>query len=406
MLSLLALWPAWLYLARRAGDGSDEPLGMLALAALLLAGSRPLVAGPRPLSRPALAAYTAALLTLPPLLQAAVALLALFARTPATTALCLLSLPSLASLQFYGGYPLRVLVAEGALRMLASLGFAVQREGVALRWGGHLVSVDPPCSGLRMLWMALFLVALLAWRREWGWRTTAQRGLEALALTVLANAVRVAALFLVAVWHLPAWLHEPVGGVCFLFPALLLGRPDRASIRPRMYPKSVDHDPPKPGSSGRTRVERCCVAPSQPALCLLVAALGFLPHPQPAPPGACPPWPTTLDGTELRWEAPADVPPGFPGRAALFRTGTAGVLVRQVTRPTRLLHASADCLRAQGLTPQQDGPRYQAGDWDIEERLVDADGRRFDDVSVWYWAAQLGRTRGPWTALTIARPRR
>ena len=70
------------------------------------------------------------------------------------------------------------------------------------------------------------------------------------------------------------------------------------------------------------------------------------------------------------------------------------MLVRQVT------HASADCLRAQGLTPLQSGPRYQAGGWDIEER------RRYDDVSAWYWAAHLGRTRGPWTALTIARPRK
>ena len=34
LLCALAAWPSWLWAARRLGDGSDDPLGIIALATL------------------------------------------------------------------------------------------------------------------------------------------------------------------------------------------------------------------------------------------------------------------------------------------------------------------------------------------------------------------------------------
>jgi hypothetical protein len=36
------------------------------------------------------------------------------------------------------------------------------------------------------------------------------------------------------------------------------------------------------------------------------------------------------------------------------------------------------------------------------ERIYDGQGKAWTDVSSWYWAAMVGRTRGPWFAVTVA----
>jgi len=38
------------------------------------------------------------------------------------------------------------------------------------------------------------------------------------------------------------------------------------------------------------------------------------------------------------------------------------------------------------------------------ERIEDARGLAFTDASAWFWAAQLGRSTGPWQAITVATP--
>ena len=110
--------------------------------------------------------------------------------------LSLLSLPLLASLQFYAGYPLRVITAE-ASRWLLAAGFEVERSGASLLVDGRLVIVDAPCSGVQMLWLGYFtacVVALHAGRRNASFlaRLPAVSALV-LAGNVLRNAVLVAA---------------------------------------------------------------------------------------------------------------------------------------------------------------------------------------------------------------------
>ena len=126
--------------------------------------------------------------------------------------LSLLSLPLLASLQFYAGYPLRVVTAE-ASRWLLSAGFSVERSGASLLVDGQLVIVDAPCSGVQMLWLGYFtacVVALHAGRRDGSFLARLPAvSILVLAGNVLRNSVLVA---LEASGRHPAgWLHEAVG---------------------------------------------------------------------------------------------------------------------------------------------------------------------------------------------------
>jgi hypothetical protein len=108
----------------------------------------------------------------------------------------------------------------------------------------------------------------------------------------------------------------------------------------------------------------------------------------------------------------------FPGRVARFRVGSGEELVlREVQRPTRMLHPAADCWRGIGwqvgtaqlvregsdkgsalwrcFEATHDGQRVR-----VCERIVDAQGLAFTDTSAWFWAASLGQSTGPWQAIT------
>jgi exosortase/archaeosortase family protein len=178
-LHAAALWPHGLWAARRLADGSDDPLGLAALAVLLLWLVR---AAPRLRIEPRLGwlaaaaaltvAATAAYWLAPPLPAALLAALALSAhlcawlpaRAPRwpLAGLTLLALPIVASLQFYAGYPLRVVTAEVSAGLLQAAGLAAERSGAAMVVNGRLVIVDAPCSGVQMAWMAYFAACAVA----------------------------------------------------------------------------------------------------------------------------------------------------------------------------------------------------------------------------------------------------
>jgi exosortase/archaeosortase family protein len=230
-LALLAaaIWPTGWWMAQRMLDGSDEPLGLLALSALTLLLWRcrgALRAAPRlgwlALALAAAVASTATLWQVPPLVSSLLGLLALGAGLaaflPASIAtspvlgLSVLSLPLLASLQFYAGYPLRVVTAE-ASRWLLAAGFSVERSGASLLVNGRLVIVDAPCSGVQMLWLGYFtacVVALYAGRRD----TAFLARLPAVSVLVLAgNVLRNTVLVAceAADLQLAGWGHEAIG---------------------------------------------------------------------------------------------------------------------------------------------------------------------------------------------------
>jgi len=253
LLLALALWPTGVWMVQRMLDGSDDPLGALALAALGALAWRErqhLRAAPR------LGWWTLATLgvlfatlsrgQLPPLLHALLSLLTwgagLIALLPTRISpvpvlgLTVLSLPLLASLQFYLGYPLRVLTAE-ASRWLLSLGHSVSRSGASLVVDGQLVLVDAPCSGVQMVWMGYFcacVVALYTGRSQRAFLTR----LPAVSLLVLGgNILRNTALVALQADGQPLvrWAHEGIGlvllaAVCTAI-AAVMGRAEAVGVR-------------------------------------------------------------------------------------------------------------------------------------------------------------------------------
>ncbi len=231
---LAALWPVWKWSAARFRDGSDEPWGIVAIAALgvLLWRERASFSvAPRPYWLLVASALTCgAIVTapwLPPLLRG---VLASFAVTtvlmavrkadqcmPPYLMLALLSLPILSSMQFYLGYPLRVITAAASAVLLSAAGFEAIRSGSALMVDGALVMVDAPCAGIHMAWAAYFTASVAgAWLRlptRAFLLCVSSVSLAVIAMNVLRNTA------LVALESRPAGLsdawHEAIGIVAF-----------------------------------------------------------------------------------------------------------------------------------------------------------------------------------------------
>lgn len=133
-------------------------------------------------------------------------------------------------------------------------------------------------------------------------------------------------------------------------------------------------------------------------------------------------WPSEIHGKKLSplpmTEQERGFSQGFPGEIRRFSDGQREIIIRHITRASRKLHASADCLRGSGfqIQPQpirrelngqlwgcvkaeRNGNRYR-----ICERIYNAAEQSWYDVSSWYWSALLQNTQGPWWAITIATP--
>lgn len=200
-----ALWPAWHWMARRMFDHSDDPLGLLALGALATTATVLLAANLLPPLAGALVAVLAVAAALAAWLPVGLPTLPVFG-------LAVLALPLLASLQFYAGFPLRVIAAEASRWLLAPF-FMVERAGSSLRVDGLLVIVDAPCSGVQMAWLGYFTACAVALHARLGDRAFIARlplvGALVLVANVLRNTVLVA--FAGAGHALPGWAHEAIG---------------------------------------------------------------------------------------------------------------------------------------------------------------------------------------------------
>lgn len=429
---LVAGYPVWRWYAARVVDGSDEPWGLAALVGALFFVPWRRWSELLPRSAFALALATmgvavAGMGILPALVRGGLwmlALIVLLGRNGpvlARAGLLLLSLPVLATAQFYLGYPLRVVTAASSVPLLRLAGFAVERQGTALRWAGETVLVDAPCSGVQMLWAGLFTACLLGALHGLGARATWRLWRRAALVVALANVVRCVLLFWVEVrvGQPPRWLHAGLGLALF---AGALGAIAWLALRSR-EPTSVEGERAVVSATdrGRPSLLPWLVPTVGLILCGIGVAVGWAARSgSPGPTAtAFPGWPSTFEGRSIQpleiSEREARFAVDFPGKVGAFTDGERTILLRWVARETRKLHPALHCLRGLGYAVQP-GPvwRDAAGHkWgttlaarggnprQVRERICDADGREWTDVSAWWWDAWRGTSSGPWWAATV-----
>jgi exosortase/archaeosortase family protein len=418
---MAALSPVIYWYGLRLDDGSDEPLGLLVLCmagglawrdrAGFSASGRARVGGSALVLVSALA-----IPWLPPLLRAALGIggIAVFYglhRRAGLLGLLWLSLPVAASLQFYLGYPLRLISAEGAVRVLELGGAHVVRTGLEIQIHGKSVGVDPACSGVRMLWHAAVAAMALAAFHRLSWRHSVIAGVLSIGLVVLANTLRACLLVLeeAGPWRGSGLIHAGVGLGCFA--VVLVPLWWFAAARARVAGGQMGGGVP---TAAR-------------AILMLAAVVGPLlawTTPRNHTPVALGEVPTTFtfDGLTLPL-VPLPVTAeerafakSFPGQLSSHGWGGRQVILREVQKATRRLHPSRDCLRAAGFETSEaitvvrpDGTRWarftasRTGERRVvHERVVSLrDGTAWTDVTAWYWHALRRPLNGPWRAETV-----
>jgi exosortase/archaeosortase family protein len=235
VLTVISQWPVWVWYGKRMTDGSDEPWGILALISVLIfvPWNRVKDTVPTPIVWSVVLSqvlFHSAVIDWVPLLQALVvvvtlAVIVVSMRAPmGVLGLLCLSLPWIATLQFYLGYPLRVFVGSITVGMLSVCGLDVTREGVALLCDGKMVVVDRPCAGIYMLWFGAFLTYLLACFYRLRLAQCLQLGLFSFVIIMLTNILRNFVLFFIETQRIdvPGYAHEGVGVFLFLTAILAL----------------------------------------------------------------------------------------------------------------------------------------------------------------------------------------
>jgi len=424
---ILAAWPVARWYAARLGDGSDEPWGLAALAAALWFAPRrgwaePLSTGRLLTFCALIGGYVATYALLPPLGHAlffvtmlSVALSRRDKFPLAWWALLVLSLPLVATLQFYLGYPLRLAATACCLPLLWLGGLHVTAEGTALHWAGETVIVDAPCSGIQMLWTGLFLAASLACWRRLDVRQSFRLFRQASITIFVANVLRATALFCTEtkLWPAPTWAHEGIGLALFGTAAMTI-----FLLSERLPQNGADAAAP---SIMKITPRAGLATGALFSLCLTAAIVPCLtaPRSHAEASNAFPGWavaPIPIDCANLPLgPREAHFAAGFPGRIGVFSDGSRTYVVRWVRTPTRKLHPASDCLLAVGYSVKPapilihpDGSRWGSvtaargtETLRVQEHIVDAEGREWTDVSAWFWSAALGRSHGPWWAVTV-----
>ena len=229
-LALLAFWPVWQWYGGRMLDGSDDPWGaaaLLVVIALLFLRKDARLIEPKKQQRFIGVAllYIVIFPFAPDLVRAVLAVLALSVLIldgrrgdVGLLGLLLLSLPLIASLEFFLGYPVRLVLAHFAAALIRTFShFNVVADGTLLNLDGRIVAIDTPCSGIKMLWVGL--CASLTWSAwlKLEWRASVKSLWWTLRIVFIANLTRVLVLFFKesGLTPLPDWTHTGLG--IFLF---------------------------------------------------------------------------------------------------------------------------------------------------------------------------------------------
>lgn len=325
--------------------------------------------------------------------------------------LLFLSTPVLSRLPLFLGYPLRIATGILAAPLLNIAGCRVVREGTIFRLGDRLIIIDAPCSGTNMLWgMMWFTLTLCVFRRLSSLRTLLACGCS-LLIAVFANAIRSSSLVFAEVHgiELSQAAHAGVGVCCFLAALIAISwlvfqLPEAKTQRVIVGTTASAWRVPD-GIQWTVFVLACGYSAMTPLFAKQTASTSF---------AAFPGWPTELSGRELRPVPLQDYEKryaaGFPGQMARFSDGSRQIMLQWLPTHSRSVHSAAECLRNAGfevvhgpILIDEESMRWSSATAmrngvaiRLKERIEDASGQHWQDVSAWYWDAILGRAHGPY----------
>ena len=244
-IMLVAFYPVWSYCANR-WIANDEPAGCLPLVFILFLWGRTIYLWKKPPDQNAasnrlgrvelisislllgvyILTYRHSFMLVRAILTVAVLGLAFSRRLKGRTinvqifGLLMLSLPTIPTVQFYLGYPLRVIVAKSAAIIIKSFGYAVSSSGTSILWGEQYVSVDAPCSGIKMLYTGILLILLAGLYYDFPFKILCLLGAAGIGAIVFGNICRASALFFTETGIIPFgtnFLHTAIGLSVFVW---------------------------------------------------------------------------------------------------------------------------------------------------------------------------------------------
>ncbi len=252
------------------------------------------------------------------------------------------SLPLGIAFNTYFGYPLRIIVGHGASWVL---GGTIEPLGAGLTDGTHTVFIDAPCSGVRMLRIAVLLVGVVSVLTQLRCGATFALACLGIVLAFVGNTARVSMLFVLSrQGDVSDGLHSGIGvagfggtAVLLVMAALWLQR------RAKVGPAGSDSVKVGPWTYSMLLVAG-----------LLAATIPLSAREQRHVGVGEAVWPIRVDGERWR-ETPPDAAMerfrasylGDWSRGVLEESGR-NILLRQCGEPTLTLHTTEECYRAFG----------------------------------------------------------
>lgn len=430
LLQFFAFWSVGRWYFLRLSTSGDESWGILALMAIYLLSFRSRAENAQNINFNLIIAsiiiFAVSFPFLPPLLRAIIAVTSLtltisdwrFGRKFhfGIWSLFLLSLPIVASMQFYLGFPMRIIIGEATAFLLKLNGLVVFRDGVCLHFGEKLIWIDAPCSGVKMLWAGFFLTSLLITIYQFNFRKSVLAFVSALGIILLGNIFRATGLFYLEaeLIKMPNFSHEAIGVSAFVLTCIGIVF---TILKIRNYDKNVLNI--QTDSFFRlSNFQRIIFAMA----CLSAFAAPFIfggkeiVKTNESVIG----FPTEFDGKSLTQlelsEREQFFLNDFPGEIRRFTDGNRELIIRYVTTATRKLHPASDCFSAIGynIKPlplkiddnQKKWSCFRATknneSLNVCERIYTENGESWTDVSSWYWSTiSVGNVQGYW-AVTVA----
>ena len=425
-LMLIAFWGVWRWYFLRLTTSGDEMFGILALIAIIFFSFKEKNESRSfnflLISTALILCYAITYTFVPPLIRAFIAVTGLtfflsgwrFGKTFhfGIWSLFLLSLPIVASMQFYLGYPMRVVIGEATEFILRLNGFQIFREGVCLHFGEKLIWIDAPCSGVKMLWTGFFLTSVLVTLYRFNFAKSMVAFAFAFAIILIGNIFRAVGLFYLEaeIVKMPEFAHSGIGIISFILTCIGIVF---AIQKIGATTKSVTFENPKFISNKLTLL--FLVA----CLCSFFAPL-FTQSAKNNFKQSSTEFPQTFENKRLEElelsEKEKYFLEDFPGEVKRFSDGRREIIVRFVTAATRKLHPSTDCFSAIGyeikplplkldeqnnkwacFSAQKNGENLK-----VCERMFTESGESWTDVSAWYWSALSDVNANGYWAITVA----